>query len=186
MRQELSPAAYGRCQRAEDRAVHVQGAVADGRPRERLDGATTSGETELPRPVGVGHRVGQRSREVGDEAVRVDGRARAVLDLLDGHQPAGFAVDDDLRDAAGGRRDDGQLTGHRLEVDDAERLVDRGTGEDRAVREQGDDLRAREHLGDPDDALALSAQALHEALDLAHDLRAYQARRRKDELDVGG
>ena len=38
--------------------------------------------------------------------------------------------DDDLGDAAGGGGDDRGLAGHRLEVDDAERLVDRRAGED--------------------------------------------------------
>src|SRR6478736_5564203 len=138
---------------AEDRAVDLERAVADGGPRERVDGPGATGTTEGVGAVDVGHRVGQRNGEVGHEPVRVDGRPRAVLDLLDRHEPPGLTVDDDLRDATRRGRDDGELARHGLEVDDAERLVDRRAGEDGAMAQQGDDLVPRQHVGDPDDAL---------------------------------
>jgi hypothetical protein len=61
------------------------------------------------------------------------------LDLLGapdlGHdEQPGLAVRHDLRDAADRRRDHRRLARHRLEVDDAERLVDRRADEDRRVR----------------------------------------------------
>ena len=98
-----------------------------------LDGPRATGATEGAGAVDVGHGLGERGGEVGHETVGVDGRPGAVLDLLDRHEPPGLAVDDDLGDAAGRGRDDGELARHRLEVDDAERLVDRRAGEDRAM-----------------------------------------------------
>ena len=56
---------------------------------------------------------------------------------------------DDLEDPAGRRCDDRRLAGHRLEVDDPQRLVDGRAGEDRGVAEQLDHVAAREHLLEP-------------------------------------
>src|SRR6478609_1017141 len=150
---------------AEDRSVELERAIADGRPRERVDSPRAAGTTEGAGAVDVGHRVGQRNGEVGHEPVRVDGRPRAVLDLLDRHEPPGLTVDDDLRYATRRGRGDGELARHGLEVDDAERLVDRRAGEDGAMAQQRDDLVPRQHVGDPDDPLALGPQLVHESLD---------------------
>ena len=75
-------------------------------------------------------------------------RAGAVLQLLDGHQQAGLAVDDDVGDAAGGRADHRQAHGHGLQVDDAQGLVDRRAHEDVGGSQDGLELAAREHLLD--------------------------------------
>ena len=104
--------------------------------------------------------------------------AGAVLHLLDRHQPAGHAVDDDLGDAAGRRADDRGAARHRLEVHDAERLVDRRADERRRGAEDRAQLVARQHPIDPDDALARLLQPAHEPLDLGHDLRSVRARPR--------
>ena len=60
----------------------------------------------------------------------------------DGDEEARLPVDHDLEDPAGRRGHDGRLAGHRLEVDDAQRLVDRRAGEHRRVAEQLDRPRA--------------------------------------------
>jgi hypothetical protein len=83
--------------------------------------------------------------------------------LLDRHQPAGLAVDDHLRDAAGRGGDHRGLARHRLEVHDAERLVDRGAGEHGRGGEQRDDVGAGEHLGDPHHAAARLRESVDQA-----------------------
>jgi hypothetical protein len=47
----------------------------------------------------------------------------------------------------------GVFARHRLEVDDAERLVDGRTDEDCGVRVERDDTVLRQHLANPDDAV---------------------------------
>ena len=64
------------------------------------------------------------------------------------------AVDDHLGDAAGGGRDDRGLARHRLEVHDAQWLVDRRAGERGRGGQQRDDVGAGQHLADPHDAVA--------------------------------
>ena len=56
------------------------------------------------------------------------------------------------------RRHDGRLAGHRLEVDDAERLVDRRADEHRRVAQELDHVGLRKHLLEPDDVAALGAE----------------------------
>ena len=75
-----------------------------------------------------------------------------VLYQIDRDEAAGLAVDHDLGDAAHRRRDHGDLAGHRLQVDEAERLVDRRAAEDRRVGVQLDRRRPVHHLRDPHDA----------------------------------
>ena len=69
--------------------------------------------------------------------------------LLDRHQQAGLAVGDHLGDAAGGGRHHRRLAGHRLQVDDAHRLVDRRADEDGGVGEHLDHLGLGQHLRPP-------------------------------------
>src|SRR3712207_4987314 len=71
---------------------------------------------------------GQTAREL----VRVDGVKGIGLKLEVDQQPS-FARDDHLRDTADRGSDDGRLTCHRLQVDDAERLVYRRAAEHRRV-----------------------------------------------------
>ena len=139
----------------------------------------------MPGAVLAGHRLAEPAGEVGDERVRVDGGAGAVVDLLDRDQPAGLPVDDDLGDAAGGRRDDGQLAGHRLEVDDAQRLVDRRANEDPVRRTAARRPRCGATSPDPDDAVAaLGLEVAHQRFDLGHDLLGVRRARAQDELHV--
>ena len=135
--------------------------------------------------VGVGDDLVERGGEVGDVLVGVQRRAGAVGGLLDRDEAAGLAVDDDLGDAAGRGGDDRRLAGHRLEVDDAERLVDRRAGEHRRVGQQGDDVGPRQHLADPDDAGAGLAQLLDQAEHLGLDLGRVGGAGAEHELDVG-
>src|SRR5215207_11443268 len=108
----------------QDVQVDLVGLVTDGVPGERLHRPPTAREAH---PLGapfVANGIREGGREVRDEPVRIDGDAAAVLHLVDGDEPPGLAVEDHLGDAAGRRGDDRQLAGHRLEVDDAEGLVD--------------------------------------------------------------
>ena len=84
-----------------------------------------------------------RSAIARGERLRVARRPRRIVDRVERDEQARHAVLDDLGDPAGRRGDDGGLAGHRLEVDDPERLVDRGADEDRGVREELDHLRLR-------------------------------------------
>ncbi len=79
------------------------------------------------------------------KAPRVAWLARLGVVVVERHEQSRLAVDDDLGDPARARGDDRSPAGHRLEVDDPERLVDRGADEDRGVREELDHLRLLEH-----------------------------------------
>src|ERR1700760_3215008 len=74
-------------------------------------------------------------------------------------QRAGRAVRDDLRDPAGARADHRGPAGHRLQVHDAQRLVDRRAGEHRGVAEQLDHLALGQHLRNPHHAGAGGTQS---------------------------
>ena len=128
--------------------------------------------------------VSTRARSA-DVALGVDRRPGAVLHLLDRDEPPGDAVDDDLRDAAGRRADDGRTARHRLQVHDAQRLVHGRADERRGRAEDGAQLVARQHPIEPDDAGAGVLQSAHEALDLGHDLGRVGRAGGEDHLHVG-
>ena len=102
-----------------------------------------------------------------------------------GHEQAGDAVVDDLDDAAGGRGHDGRLARHRLEVDDAQRLVDRRAREDRRVAEDLDHVGLGQHLVEPEHVAALRLQLLDAARDLGSDLRRVRGAGAEHELRLG-
>ena len=77
---------------------------------------------------------------------------------------------------------DGRAAGHRLQVDDAERLVHRGADEHGGVREELDHVRARQHLRDPVHALAYAAQLLEQVAELPVDLRGVGGARAQHDL----
>ena len=95
-----------------------------------------------PARAGSASSAFTRSAKSAAKRCRVARRAGAVVAGLDRHEQAGHAVVDDLEDAAGRRRHDGGLAGHRLEVDDPQRLVDRRADEHRGVAEELDHLAA--------------------------------------------
>ena len=79
-------------------------------------------------------RAGGVVHQLGDRGPRARASKPCSSRGVVRDQQTGLAVGDDLGDAADGAGDDGGATGHRLEVDDAERLVDRGADEHGRVR----------------------------------------------------
>ena len=75
-------------------------------------GALVACLTHLLGEFGVGHDLVDGGGHVVHELVGIGGRAGTVAQLVDRHQIAGLAVDDDLGNAAGGGGDYGQATGH--------------------------------------------------------------------------
>ncbi len=104
--------------------VKRNGLLGDGPPAELRRGALPPGAPHL----GGQARIVQQTVDRPGERRRLGRR----------HQQAGAAVVHDLGNAAHGAGHDRGLAGHRLEIDDAERLVDRGADEDRGVRQQLD------------------------------------------------
>jgi hypothetical protein len=102
------------------------------------------------------------------------------------HEQPGLAVGDDLGDAADVARDHGGLAGHRLEVDDAERLVDRRAHEHRRVREHLAHLLARAASRSPRTRRRALARSSSTAASVsAFELRGVGRAGEQDELDVG-
>ncbi len=89
------------------------------------------------------------SAKAGRERCRVRRVERPLADPRIDQEP-GLLGDHDLRDPAHRGRHDRRLAGHRLEVDDPERLVDRRAAEHRGVRVELDRGLPGEHLADPD------------------------------------
>lgn len=174
----------GRAGSAQHGLVDLDRALRDGLPREVLDRAGPAGLTHRAGALRVLHDAGERGREVGGEPLLVHGRPRAVVDLLEGDEQAGLAVLHDLRDAAHGGGDDGGAARHRLEVDDAQRLVDRGAGEHGGGREDLHHLVARDHPLDHDDALAGASQLGDQLVHFVRQLRGVRGADAQHELDV--
>ena len=102
----------------------------------QLNSSTARASSRLahaPRALRVGEQLVDARGEVGGEARGID--RIAVGAELDRHEQAGLAVDHHLRDAADGGCDDRRTAGHRLQVDDPERLVDRRHGEHGGMRQ---------------------------------------------------
>src|SRR5438552_1362254 len=108
-----------------------------------------------PRYLRMQRPVGHPLRDAGAAQRELMALDDAVLDR---HEEPGLAVHDDFDDPARRGGDDRGLAGHRLEVDDPERLVDRRAREHRRVAEDLDHLRLGQHLLDPEDAVARLAQ----------------------------
>ena len=106
--------------------VDLDGLLGDGRPAELGQHPLPAGGAHRGGPAGVGEQLGDPGGEPGLERGGVVG---VVV-----HEQAGAAVVDDLRDAADVAGDDGGAAGGGLEVDDAQRLVDRRDDEDRGAR----------------------------------------------------
>ena len=120
--------------------------LRDRRPGEALDRPGAAGAAHLRGPRRVADDSVDALGERGGEGGRVARLAGAVVAGLDRHEQAGLAVDDDLDDAAGRRGHDRGLAGHRLEVDDPQRLVDRRAREDGRVAEDLDHVGLGQHL----------------------------------------
>ena len=102
-------------------------------------------------PLGVGD---QRVDRVGQPRLEGLGVAGVVV-----HQQPGLAVGDDLGNAADVGGDHRRRTRHRLEVHDAQRLVDRRADENRCRRENFADLVGRQHLRTQNTPVARPATA---------------------------
>ncbi len=116
---------------SEEAAVELDRLRGDRRPAELRRPPVR----DRPRPKAAARTRSESSASIRSAIARakrgrVDGLARAVVAGLEGDEQAGAAIGDDLGDPAGVRRDHGRLAGHRLEVDDPERLVDRRADED--------------------------------------------------------
>src|SRR3954452_16636276 len=81
---------------------------------------------------GLGELVGERVR-----VHRIEG-ARLEMGI---DQKTGLIWNDDLGDPADCRSNHRRLAGHRFEIDDAERLVDRRTAEYSSMRVELDHIR---------------------------------------------
>jgi serine phosphatase RsbU (regulator of sigma subunit) len=123
--------------RASQLRVQHDGLRGHGVPAERADRALAPGVAHRRRAG----RVAQQRVECLRQRARVVGRDE---------QP-GHAFVDYLGDAAHPGGDDGGAARHRLQVDNAERLVHRRAREHRGVREQLDDVALGQHLRDPCD-----------------------------------
>ena len=93
--------------------------------RLEIEALLRSGSARLAKPAPLG-RIGDEARERGCEGARVTWR----------HKDPGFAVDDQLWDAAHARGDDRKPCGHGLEHRDGQALRPAGEDEDVRVREQ--------------------------------------------------
>ena len=112
--------------------IEGDGLGGDAGPGEVLLYAAAAGFAHLLGERGVFEQRGEPGGEVAGELVGVEGEAGDGV-LVEGDEVAGFAIDDDFEDAAGGAGDDGRTAGHGFEIDDAEGLVDRGAAEDARV-----------------------------------------------------
>ena len=112
----------------------------DGRAqseRVRVDGRAVghAGDRELAqRPLAAGRAERRAARAPGDA------RPRAPAGSSGGHEEAGLAVDDELRQRADARRDDGQPGEHRLEHAEPEALPARRVDEHRRPAEPRRDV----------------------------------------------
>src|SRR5215470_8550210 len=103
--------------------VKANGPSSDYGPAEGFLGSPPSRIPETPALL----RILKESIDSGSKIPRkLFGMKRKTCDkiLIEGNQVARFSVDDDLFDASCGTSDDGGTARHRLEVDDAEGLVD--------------------------------------------------------------
>ncbi len=98
--------------------------------------------SRTPRPARFAGRRAHRRGAGRIAHERVDGLGQGGQ-IRRRHEQAGLAIDHDLGDAADRAGDDRRAAGHRLQVDDPERLVDRGAAEDRRVRVELDHRRPR-------------------------------------------
>src|SRR5260370_23831927 len=134
----------------------------------------------LPHPLrefGVFEELVAPRRQRADEGVDLAG---VVVD-----EEAGLALHHDLRDATYTRSDDRRLASHRLEVDEAERLVDGRTHEYRGTGVEMDQVFERDEAADPHQVAALDAYAIRQGSHLSADLRRVRGTRNDHELVAG-
>ena len=137
-------AAAASAPRTADQLRRLGHAVTAGLRRARPSPRRSPASRTTPRRARGPARADPRGR-AGFSAELVDPRrdrrprSRRVVGRVVDEQP-GLAVDHDLGDAADRAGHHGGLAGHRLEVDDAQRLVDRRAHEHHRVRQHLPDL----------------------------------------------
>ena len=134
-----------------------------------------------------GLAVPTRLRRIGDQGVDRVGQPlskSAVGRAVVVHQQPGLTVGDDLGDAADVGGHDRGPAGHRLEVDDAERLVDRRADEDRGRGQHCADLAERQHLSIQNTPLRARCSSCTAAVDLGDDLRGVRRAGAQHQLHV--
>ena len=104
--------------------VDLDGLVGNRFPAEVVPCTLVAGLSHLLRLFRIGHDSVDGVGHIMYELVRIGRGTGAVMQLVDRHEIACLAVDDDFRNAAGGGGDDRQPACHGLQVHDAERLVD--------------------------------------------------------------
>ena len=165
--------------------VEGDGLVGDGCPTEGVFDALAPGIAELAAFGWVLQKRVEGSCQVAGELLRVAGEAGDGI-LVEGHEVAGDAFDDDFLDAASGACDYGRAAGHGFQIDDSKGLIDRGAAEDLAVGVELDGLFLGDHLLDPDNAGVVRAGALDFIAKLGGDLRRVGRAGAEDNLGVRG
>src|SRR5690606_5354913 len=160
-----------------DVVVDLDGARGDPGPVEFGDGAGASGLAVAGGQHGVGGDLVDR---LGQPVLVVGGGERVVV-----HQAAGDAAAHDLGDAADIGGDHRGRAGHRLQVHDAERLVDRGADEHRRRGEDLTDLLGGQHLLHPEDMVTGLAQPFDGRGGLGGQCRGVRGAGAQHQLDVG-
>ena len=184
-----APRARGRLRRpgggsGEPARYHVQRWL----PTEAQEKCSTArrppGPPERARPVRVADPLGQRRGQVRHERLGVDGGAGAVLQLLDRDQRpvSPSSTTSGMPPVAVATTG---AAGHGLEVDDAERLVDRRAGEDGAGATAAATTSSRGSISSIQTTPRASARSsVDQRLDLGHDLRGVRRAGAEHQLDV--
>ena len=169
----------------EEELVEVPGLGGDGFPGKMLLGAAAACFAKTEAKIGVGHEEIEPGGEVAGELVGIDGLEGALVQLLQRDEKAGFSIDDDFFDPAYGAGDDRGFAGHRLEINDAEGLVDGGAAEDGSVGVELDGRRLAHHFLNPDDAGANGLSGSDRGFHLPGDLRGIGRAGAEDDLKAG-
>src|SRR5690349_6521702 len=137
-------------------AIEIDGLVCNGRPTELLFDALASGAAKTLAFLRIGEQLGKTRGEIAREALRIC-RETGNRIVLEGNEIAGFAIDDDFLDAAGSAGNNGSSAGHRFEIDDAERFVNRRAAENTGVAVELDHFGLADHLLNPDNVRIMGA-----------------------------
>src|SRR3954453_14120882 len=146
-------------------------------PLAALDAELSTQSGFAGEPVnGLGELVGERGR-----VDRIEG-ARLEMGI---DEKTGLIWKDDLRDPADRRSDHRRLAGHRFEINDAERFVDKRTAEYSSMRVKLDHIPPRHHLAYPDYSLPLCRGSGDAVRHLPRNLRCIRRPGAEHDLQVG-
>src|SRR3989454_8239575 len=128
--------------RAQQITIEIERHLGDVLPAEVGENARPGRFPHRRPPLGRAHQLVDRGGQGARVPVGITRLRRAPALGLEPDEDSGLPRYDDLGDAADLGGDDGRLTGHRLEVDDAEGLVHRRADEDGGVRVEGEDRKS--------------------------------------------